>query len=433
MKGHLLMSRNELKRKSLFEWVKAGHGTLVQAAEQLNLSYRQVKRAYGRWRKEGDKGLVHRSRGRGSNRRYPEKSKRAILKRCTGRYIPLGFGPTLMAEKLAEDGYQVDHETLRRWLLETGQWSKRRKRAKHRLRRERRPRFGELLQMDGSHHQWFGSERPEACLMNIVDDATSVTMSLLDEEETTEAAMRLLWKWIKVHGIPRALYTDRKTVFITDREPTLEEQLAGEEPLTVFGKACAKLGIRIIPANSPQAKGRVERNHGVYQDRLVKELRLKRITTIEAANKLLDNGFIEHLNTRFAVLPVDPINAHRTLTKDIKLEDIFAFEDRRVLTNDWTVRHENRYYQILEENRPLPKPKDKLLIRRRLDNTLLIEYKDKHLTYRELTPREIKRKTMKETKPSVAEPIPLARPAKTNSPWRHGSILMRADKKTKSR
>lgn len=436
MKGHLVMSSKELSRKSVFEWVRSGHGTLVEAAVRLNLSYRQTKRSYRRWVEMGDKGLVHGSRGRQSNRGIAAGTKRAILKRCKERYVPLELGPTLMAEKLLEDGYCVDHETLRRWLIEEGVWTKRRKRAQYRLRRERRARFGELLQMDGSHHRWFGAEGPECCLMNIVDDATGRTMARMDEEETTESAMRLLQKWIETYGIPCAVYTDRKTVFITDREPTLEEQLAGEEPRTAFGEACAKLGIPIIPANSPQAKGRVERNHAVYQDRFAKELRLKRVTTIEGANKLLGNGFTEQLNAKFAVQPADPTDAHRRVPREIRLEDVFAFEDRRVLTNDWTIRHENRHYQILQDNRPLPKPKDRLLVRRRLDNTLVIEYKGKPLAYRELTQTELRSAGAKTDSPVRQAPTSpseqaAARSSKTDSPWRHGCILMRADTPSK--
>lgn len=434
MKGHMLMSSRELLRKSVFEWVKGGHGTLVQAAEQLGLSYRQVKRSYGRWRKQGDKGLVHRSRGRRSNRVLDARRKKAILRRCKARYVAHELGPTLMAEKLLEDGYRVDHDTLRRWLMEEGLWSKKRKRSEHRQRRERRARFGELLQLDGSHHRWFGDEHPQCCLMNIIDDATGHGMGLMAGEETTEAAMRLLWKWVETHGIPCALYTDRKSVFVSGREPTIEEQLAGEQPRTVFGHACAKLGIRIIRANSPQAKGRVERNHGVYQDRFVKELRLQRIATIDGANRLLENGFVTHLNAKFAVVPADATDAHRTVPQATALDDIFAFEDRRVLANDWTLRHDNHQYQILEDNHPLPKPKDKIVVRRRLDGVLVLEYKGKPLHYRELTQAQRRARTVK-TKAGAAPPIP-AKPkkphTKTNSPWRQGCSHMRADTKTQT-
>jgi len=173
-------------------------------------------------------------------------------------------------EKLAEQDLEVDHETLRRWLLQAGLWQKRRKRREHRSRRERRAHFGELVQMDGSPRHWLGNEAPEHCLMELVDDATGNTLSLMDTAETTALAMRTLWWWIDRFGVPRALYTDKKNIYVSDRQPTVEEQVAGEEPLTPFGKICQNLGIEIIAANSPQAKGRVERKHGVYQDRFLK-------------------------------------------------------------------------------------------------------------------------------------------------------------------
>jgi len=382
MSGHLRMSKKERNRKSVFEEVSGGRRSLREAAKCLGLSYRQCRRSYKRFRAQGDAGLVHRSRDRPSNRGYPASFKARVIARYEERYASLKFGPTLAAEKLAEEGLAVPAETLRRWLQAEGHAPWRRRHGACRERRERKEHFGELVQMDGSHHRWFGSKRPEACLMNMVDDAQGTTMSSMCEEETTEGAMRLLWRWVETHGIPRALYTDRKTVFITDREPTLEEQLAGEEPKTAFGKACAKLEIAIIPANSPQAKGRVERNHGVYQDRLVKEMSLKRITTIAGANKLLHNGFTDHLNAKFEREAADPADYHRPVPKGVELADVFCFEEYRVVQNDWTVRYQNRHYQILRENKPLPKPKDKVLVRLRLDGTLHLVYRGKPLAYR---------------------------------------------------
>ncbi|MBS0351154.1 MAG: DDE-type integrase/transposase/recombinase [Proteobacteria bacterium] len=171
----------------------------------------------------------------------------------------------------------------------------------HHCQQERRHRFGELVQMDGSHHSWIGTEK--SCLMNMVDDATGLTLARLFPEETTEGAMRTLWNWIDLYGIPQALYVDRKTVYVTSREPTIEEELAGESPLTAFGKACQKLGITLIKAWSPQAKGRVERSHAVYQDRLFKELKLQQIQNLSEANHLLTKDFCEELNQRFHLIP----------------------------------------------------------------------------------------------------------------------------------
>ena len=198
---------------------------------------------YKRFRAEGDKGLVHRSRGRPSNQAKPRQFREAVLERYSDRYK--GFGPTFATEKLCADGYELDHETLRRWLIaeSSRRWDWQRKRAKYRGRRERRAHFGELVQMDGSHHEWFGKGEGLSCLMDMVDDATGETLAVMGEQETTELAMEGLWAWCACYGIPQALYTDRKNVFVTEREPTIEEQLAGQEPLTQFGKACKKLGI----------------------------------------------------------------------------------------------------------------------------------------------------------------------------------------------
>jgi transposase len=275
------------------ERVEAGNLKLKDAAVILGISYRQAKGIRSRHKQEGDRGLVHRSRGRTSNRGYTQAVKDQVL--CQYREIYAGYGPTLFAEHLQEmHGLEIDHETLRRWLLDKGLRQKR--------HRKRKPHFGEMVQMDGSHHDWLSGKGEQCCLMVMVDDATGYTMAGMSGEETTEAALRLLRSWIEVQGVPLALYTDRKNVFITEREPTLEEELSGQEPLSVFGKACQKLGIRIIPAYSPQAKGRVERKNGVFQDRWVKELALKGITDIDAANEELPT-FTAKLNRKFCVTP----------------------------------------------------------------------------------------------------------------------------------
>ena len=378
------MSAKERRRKVEFEGVREGRLTLKEAAAKLDISYRQCRRAYKRFSQEGDAGLVHRRRGRRSNRAKPEAFKREVLDLCRERYE--GFGPVLIMEKLAEDGYPVTREALRLWLLEEGLWRPRRKRARHRQRRDRKEHFGELVQMDGSHHRWFGEEGPQSCLMNMVDDATGTTLSLMGEQETTELAMKTLWQWCKRYGIPKALYTDRKNVFVTDREPTLEEQLAGQEALTEFGKACRKLGIQIITANSPQAKGRVERNHGVYQDRFVKELRLKGSTTIAEANKLLRNGFVKALNRKFAKPAQSGADFHRPLDAGCDLREIFCFEKTATVTNDWTVRCENQFYQILKKNNPLPRPRQKLTVRRLLNGKTQLVYRGNKLAFKKIQP-----------------------------------------------
>jgi len=424
MKGHLRMSLKERERKSVFDQVVKEGLKLMEAAGALGLSYRQCKRSYKRYREEGDKGLVHRRRGQASNRRKPAGLKEAALSYYAQHLEE--FGPTLAAEKLGEQGWCVDHETLRRWLMSEGLWRRRRKRYQHRSRRERRGHFGELVQMDGSPHHWFGVEHPESCLMNMVDDATGSTLSLMASSETTEIAMRVLWAWIERYGIPRELYTDRKNVFVTERAPTLEEQLAGEEPLTAFGKACKRLGIHIITAHSPQAKGRVERSHGVYQDRFLKELRLCRITTIEDANRLLQEGFCDALNAKFAQPPRERADYHRRLSKGMDLAEIFVHEETRRVSNDWTFSYRNRAYQIHSDNRPLPKPKDEIIVRTRLDGTVAIVYRNKVLNYSEIekpTPKANKHTARVQQAP---KPRPLAKPSRKH-PWRQNCTLMAAD------
>lgn len=425
MEGHFLMSQRELECKRVMEQVLEGRLTLRKASELLQVSYRQAVRICNRFKSQGTKGLIHRSRVRPSNRRHPETLRKKVLKRYEERYGRFELGPTLLAEKLALENLVVDHETLRRWLIQEGHWKKKRRRNEHRSRRERRKHFGELVQMDGSHHAWFGDDRPRTCLMELVDDSTGTVLAMMDEQETTELAMRSLWRWIDLYGVPQALYTDRKSVFVTDREPTLEEQLAGEQPLTAFGKACKKLGIVIIEANSPQAKGRVERKHGVLQDRLVAELALAGIKTIEATNKVLQNGFIASLNEKFAQAPLEPEDFHRPIPKGVELADIFCLEQTRTLANDWTIRHENRYYQITKDNKPLPRPKDKIVMRRRLDGQLFLLYRNKTLEFRVLTPRQLERQ-IKTARPPVAAKSTKV-PTKRSSPWRQSCTLMFAD------
>jgi len=419
MEGHLLMSAKELERKRLLEEVEGGRLTLGHAAELMGVSYRQAKRIRSDFRKQGAQGLIHGNRGRRSNRRYPDAFRAKVLKRYRERYEAHDLGPTLLAEKLAEEGFRVDHETLRRWLLAEGLWKKRRKRAAHRSWRAPKKHFGELVQMDGSHHAWFGPDRPTACLLQMVDDATKTAMALMAEEETTEAAMRLTRMWIERYGVPQALYTDKKNVFVTDREPTLEEQLAGEEPLTQFGKSCKKLGIEIIRANSPQAKGRVERKHGVLQDRFVKELALAGITTIETANRVLQNGFMHTLNEKFSEPALDPQDFHRLVPASVELSEIFCFEEQRVLANDWTIRFQNRYYQVLPDNKPLPKPKDKILVRTHLNGEIVLLFKGRLLTCECFTPRQYKKaqqhvQTRPLLKAKAAAPSPKTTPRKAN-------------------
>ena len=414
MEGHFRMSRRELDRKAVLEEVKSGRRTLLSASVVLKLSYRHMRRLYKAFLLGGDAVLAHKSRGRSSNRGHGAQFKARVLARYRERYD--GFGPTLAAEKLAQEGLGVDHETLRRWLISDGQWRRRRKRSAHRQWRERREAFGDLAQLDGSHHAWFGPEHPRCCLMNLVDDARGTTMAIMAEEETTEAAMRLLWAWVERYGIPRALYMDKKSVYLCTRPPTIEEQLAGKEPVTAFGRCCEKLGIEMITAHSPQAKGRVERNHGVYQDRFVKELALEEITTVAGANACLAT-FCDQLNAKFALDIADTPDHHRKPPKSLDLRDVFCIDEERTLSNDYTVRHQNRIFQVLAENKPLPRPKEKVLVRTWLDGSLHLRYKDKPLLFNEIPSAPVRPKPPAVSKKAARRsPLPKPKPAR-NHPW----------------
>lgn len=402
-----MMSGKERRRLVELELVAQGKQGLVEAARRLGMSYRQMKRVWRRYREEGARGVVHRSRGRPSNRGYGAE----VRERCLAVYRDRmkEFGPTLASEKLVEWGVvEVDHETLRRWLMGAGLWARARRRGPHRRWRERKRAFGELVQLDGSHHDWFGTGE-RACLMNFVDDATTTTLARMEAEETTEGAMRSLWGWIERYGVPLALYCDGKTVYVTGREPTVAEQLAGEPPLTAFGKACRRLGIEIVRAYSPQAKGRVERSHGVYQDRLVKELRLRGITTIEGANALLDGGFVARLNERFATTPAVAEDAHRPVPPGLDLATVFVFEESRCVANDWTVRYSNRYFQITGPKQGMPRPKAKVIMQRRLDGSLHILYRGRELCFREVP-------LAARVKPT--RPVPMAQTTSPRAPQR---------------
>jgi hypothetical protein len=374
------MSGKDLRRLNEMGRIERKETTITEAALRLGLSRRQTGRIYRRYSAEGAAGIPHKGIGRTSPNARDETFREKAVERYKLRYPD--FGPTLAAEKLAKEGFELDHETLRRWLIDEDLWKVRRSR-KYRRRRGRKERFGELLQIDGSHHKWFEDRGGKCCLMNLVDDATGITMSFMAEEETTEAALTVLLYWVRKYGIPEAIYCDWKSVYLTKREPTDEELLAGKLALTAFGKVCAKLGIRLIGASSPQAKGRVERNHAVYQDRFVKELRLLNVSTIEGANEALRNGFIDELNRKFSVEPESDEDAHVPVG-GINLDEVFAWEETRTLSSDWVIRYENRFFQVLKANRILPRPGSKIVVSEKLDGVIRLIYNNEPLLYKEI-------------------------------------------------
>ena len=302
-------------------------------------------------------------------------------KKHSNEFRPDGI-QTCTPEKLAErDGVEVHRETLRRWLIAACLWPGRTAHRRHRRRRQRRGHFGELVQLDGSHHAWFESRGAPACLMVMVDDATGRTEALLAEGETLAAAFGVLGRWIERHGVPEALYTDRKNIYVSDREPTAEEKRLGTGALTDFGRACWRLGIRQIVAHSAQAKGRVERKNGVFQDRLVKELRLREIDAIEPANAILGD-FTDELNVRFARAASAEANRHRALPVGGSLADILCVERQRVVQNDWTFTLGARIFQILPQAEA-PRARQRVCVRRRMDGTIQCLHEGRELQIEE--------------------------------------------------
>lgn len=380
------MSAKELRRAGVLARVSAKTLTLKAAAVLMDVSYRQAKRLYRRYRRAGAAGLKHRSAGRPSNRRTSPRRRRRVLALIRAKYsggVDERFGPTLAAEHLAtEDGLTVDHETLRRWMLAAGLWSRVRKGRPHRRRRERMAHFGELLQLDGSFHPWFEDRGPQSCLLTLVDDATGRSLGRFGAQETIWAAVGVLRAWIARYGVPRALYTDWKNVYV--RRPTEEEQATGVVPLTQFGRMCARLGIRIIPASSPQAKGRIERNHGTQQDRLVKKLRRKGIADVAPANAFLEAEYWADHNRRFAQAPASPDDYHVALPSGVRLDQVFRLETTRAVSNDWVVRYENRLLQ-LERQSGHPPARSTVLVYEAADGRLEIRYRDRVMRWTEVT------------------------------------------------
>lgn len=378
------MSKRELGRVEVLARIRSKQLRIVDASRLMRVSYRQAKRLWKRYREQGAAGLKHRSAGRRSNHAREWKFRNKVLQLVREKYGgPVGerFGPTLAAEHLAaEDGLPIDAETLRRWMLAEGLWSRERKRRRHRRRRERKEHFGEMVQMDGSFHRWLEDRGAEGCLIDMVDDATNTTWAHLGEQETIWAVADGLRCWIERYGVPLALYVDWKNLY--KRRATPKEQLRGEEPVTQFGRMCAKLGIELIAASSPQAKGRVERIHGTHQDRLVKKLRRKQISSHEQANVYLERDYLREHNRRFARVAAKSEDYHRRAPRTSELERIFRLERERTISEDWVVRYENRFFQL--ESGPYAPAEGKVLVCEGRHGSITIEYRGRGLRYREI-------------------------------------------------
>jgi hypothetical protein len=377
--GELRMSIKERVRLEASSRVKRGELSVVAAAELMGLSVRQARRVWKRFRAAGDAGLVHGLRGLASNHRLGQATRDRVVKRHQERYAD--FGPTLACEKLAEEGLVLSPDTLTALLKGRGLWQRRRRRGRHRGRRERRASFGSMVQMDGSHHDWFEGRAPRCVLMVLVDDATSRTFARFYAAETTEAALDAFGRWVKRHGVPRSVYVDRHGIYRDEDHP--------EKP-TQFGRAMKELSVELILAHSPQAKGRVERMNGTLQDRLVKEMRLRDIGSIGQANTLLEAKFLDDLNRRYAVKPTRGRDLHRAVEAGLVLEEVLCVAEQRVVGRDWCVRWRGRWLQIDARHAALDLAGRKVRVKQRADGVLLVQRGAERLTFTELRARPAK-------------------------------------------
>jgi transposase len=373
------LSQRELDILKVLATVRDGQRSQVEAARLLGLTPRHVRRLLRKIHDHGDAALAHGLRGQPSNRKTIAELRQRVLHAYRTDFHD--FGPTLACEKLAERGLHVSRETLRRWLQQEGLWQPQQRRDRHRRRRPRRACFGELVQMDTSLHDWTEGRGEAMVLVNMIDDATSRVLSGFYPGETVEAHFDLLGQWLQRYGRPVALYTDRDSIF--------EYQSKGRgdpEGLTQFGRALHELGIELILARSPQAKGRVERFFETAQDRWVKEMRLAGVTTRPQANALAQRLLIPQFNKRFTVTPASSSNAHRPLGLGHHLAAILSIQHQRVVTNDYTVRFENRIYQVDKPVYPGLRG-GRVVIELRLDGTMAIRFGEKYLKYEEIPAR----------------------------------------------
>lgn len=412
--GVLRMSGRERLRLETVRRVDRGDLTLVKAAQVLGLSYRQMKRVCRRFQEEGDVGVVHRHRGRASNRQGDVEKRTRAVELYRTKYSD--FGPTLAAEYLSkDDGLEVAVETLRRWLSGAGLWKVHRPGVKHRSRRARKEHIGEMIQMDGSWHDWFEGRRGWATLMVMIDDATNRTYARFFEQETTQAAMETFGRYVRRYGLPRSLYVDRDSIYRPGREETVEDRLSGMEPVTQFGRAMQTLKVRLILANSPQAKGRVERRNAVFQDRLVKALRLEGIDDLAEANAFLEKKFLTELNRRFTIASAKAADLHGHAPSKSEMDRTLAIHEKRLIQNDWTLQWNHRCFQLGPTNQTLALAKKKVDVIEKLDGVVLLYYRGRKLTYIELaTPPRPKPKTKAKKPPRVTA---TSRP-KADHPWR---------------
>jgi len=411
-KDMITMSRRESKRLHLIHQVLDLKITQVAAAKVLGVSDRQLRRMIKRVRAEGDEGICHRSRGRASNNRIPRKTKNRVLRLFRQTYAD--FNLVHATEILsANHGLSISDETLRLWLNEAGIPYKRRRVKKHRQWRERKACFGELVQIDGSHHAWFEGRGPVCVFMGYIDDATGTVFGRFYDYEGTLPALDSMKRYIRHYGIPQSVYLDKHTTYKSWAKPTIDEQLSGHEPMSHFEKSMAALEVEVIHANSPQAKGRVERLFKTLQDRLVREMRLWGIKSVDEANVFLET-YLPKYNSRFRKAAREKADLHRPALHSKELDRILCIKEERTVKNDFTISYNGKLYQIEQMIRAR-----KVTAEERLDGSLHITYQGQDLRYRMITEQLPKETSEKQLLLAARKPwVPSA-----DHPWKKRSTL----------
>jgi transposase len=406
MKG-LTLTTKEQNRLSIMNGVLEHQWAVSEAAELLGLSERHTWRLLAAYRKEGAAALAHGNRNHSPANATSSTLKAQVITLASGLYQ--GVNHSHFTELLAErEGIILSRSTIRRFLSSAGLSSSRhRKSPRHRCRRERMPQEGMLIQIDGSHHAWLGERGPWLTLLLAVDDATgSVPFALFQEQEDTEGYFRLMQGITQRKGIPLALYSDRYVVFRyhDKKEDTPEGCLTKKRKLTQFGRAMQELGVTQVFARSPEAKGRIERANGTFQDRLVAELRLAGISTLEEANRFLQE-YLPRFNDRFAVPAAQPEPAYRPIPPGLDIEGILCFKERRRVAKDNTVQYQGKTLQIFPSSERTTYAGAHVEVQKRLDGRLLVYYKGKILTPGEapLAPSFLRHNPENDTAQELAE------------------------------
>lgn len=424
MDERLNMSDGDIDRLRIIRNTIDGKLKWSEASEILKLGERQVGRLCAQVRSEGNHGILHGLCGQPSNNRLDEELLGQAL---SALHNPLwdGFGPIFSQEKLDEyHGIRLGKTTVRNLMILTNLWVVHRRGTRHRAWRERRACVGMLVQLDGSDHDWFEGRGPRCVLIIYIDDATSrILYGEFVHVEDTLTLMRTTKTHLDRWGRPVAYYVDKDSIYNINRQAAVEEELRDEQPMTQFTRAMSELGIEVILAHSPQAKGRVERGFGTHQDRLVKELRLAGISTIEEANQFLWEVYIPEHNRRFAVDPAEPVDVHKPLLPGQDLAAILSIQIQRQVQNDFTIRHRNRFYQIEQQQPVRLRRKDDITVQERLDGSMHLVFKKRYLAFKPIAHRPHRAAYAAPRAPTMpVVPRPIAKPMPRTHPWRRGPI-----------